>query len=61
MQQDLTNIEAINFIFGGGLLTDAGRKPFNFEKNHRRVRACVCVCVCVGGGGGPNFGPNDKR
>ncbi len=31
-------IEPINFIFGGGLPSDPGRKPFDFEKNLPGVR-----------------------
>ena len=41
------NIEPINFIFGGSLPCDPGRKPFDFEKNPPGVR----VCGGVGGGG----------
>ncbi len=38
-------IKPINFIFGGGLPSDLGRKPFDFEQNHPGVR------VGLGGGG----------
>ncbi len=41
-----------NFIFGEGLSSDPGRKPFDFEKNCPGVRV---------GLGGSKFGPNDKR
>ncbi len=46
------NTEPVNFIFGGGLPSDPGRKPFDFEKYRPGVRMGV---------GGPKFGPNDKR
>ncbi len=35
------NIKPINFIFGGSLPSDPGRKPFHFEKNRPRVRVGV--------------------
>ncbi len=44
VQDNSKNIEPINFIFGGGLLSDAGRTPFDFEKSVRD----------------PNVGPNNK-
>ncbi len=37
----LKNIELINFIIGGSLPSDPGRKPFHFEKNRPRVRVGV--------------------
>ncbi len=46
----LTNIEPINFIFGGGLSSDTGRKAFGFGKNREGVMVSECVCVCGGGG-----------
>ncbi len=50
----LKKFKPINFIFGGGLPSDPGRKPFDFDKNRPGVRVGVC-------GGGVKFGPNDKR
>ncbi len=56
-QQNISkNIEPINFVFGGSLPSDPGRKPFYFEKILPWGKG---VCVCVGGGS--NFAPNDKR
>ena len=46
------SIEPINFIFGEGLFSDPGRKPFEFEKNCPGVRVGV---------EGSKFGPNHKR
>ncbi len=37
----LKNIQPINFIFGEGLPSDPGRKPFDFEKNCQGVRVGV--------------------
>ncbi len=37
----LKKYEPINFIFGGGLPSDPGRKPFDFEKNRPGVRVGV--------------------
>ncbi len=34
----LKTIESINFIFVCDLPSDAGRKPFNFEKNRHGLR-----------------------
>ncbi len=50
--QDISkSIQPINFIIGGSLPCDPGKKPLDFEKNRQGVR------VGLGGGGGSN----DKR
>ncbi len=36
LQQNLKITEPINFIFGEGLLSDQGRKPFDFENKRPR-------------------------
>ena len=42
---------------GGGLHSNPGRKPFDFEKQNRPgVRGFVCM-----GERGSKFGPNDKE
>ncbi len=49
----------MNFIFGGNLPSDPGRKPFALGKNPSGVRVGGCGCggsVCLGGGGESNFG-----
>ncbi len=49
VQDNSKNIEPINFIFGGGLPSDTGRKLFDLKKNRPAVRV---------GMGGAKFGPN---
>ncbi len=46
----------MNFIFGGGLPNDPGRKLLDFVKNRPVVRVFV-----YGGGGVLKFLSNDKR
>ncbi len=47
------NIEPINFIFGGSLSSNSGKKPFDFEQN--------CPGVMGGWEEGGEFGPRMIR